>query len=286
MVDAKPPTVVILTALPLEHEAVLTRLTDLEPLVHETGTRAKIGPLASTPWQVALVQMGEKAVNAAVLTERIITWLRPQALLFVGVAGSLKKDVRLGDVVIATKVYAYHGGKQTLEGFLARPDSWPVSHRLEQAAFDALGTSAHFKPIAAGDVVLDDAASELAEHIRTNYNDAVAIEMEGNGVAHAAHLSGRLDAVVIRGISDLANGRKGRADASGSQLRAAANAADAALAVLRKLQPVATATSVPAPAEAELPARYGGDHYDHRHNVNYGPVTGKIVNNYPAPKQP
>ncbi|WP_327400346.1 5'-methylthioadenosine/S-adenosylhomocysteine nucleosidase [Streptomyces sp. NBC_01288] len=278
------PIVAILTALPLEYEAVHSRLGDLRTYVHESGTRVKVGQLEGTPWYVGLVRSGEKALNAAVLTERVITWLRPQAVIFVGVAGSLKKDVGLGDVVVATKVHAYQGGKQTPEGFLVRPDAWHASHRLEEAAFDALGSKAHFKPIAAGDIVLDDEASTIAAHIRKHYNDAVAVEMEANGVVHAAHLSGRVDAIIIRGISDLANGLKNEADVSGSQPRAAANAAEAAIATLHKLEPIG-ATVLPGPAAMEPQAHYGGDHYDNRHSVNYGPVTGKVVHNYPPPPQ-
>ena len=288
------PTVVVLTALPLEYEAVKAHMGLLRTIEHETGTRAAIGPLAGTPWQVALVQMGEGAVNAAVLTERAVTWLHPQAVLFVGVAGSLKKKkVKLGDVVFATKVYAYHGGRETTEGFKVRPDAWRVSQRLDQTARHVLGTKAHFKPIAAGDVLLDNDVSAVAKLLKDHYEDAVAIEMEGNGVVHAAHLSNQVDAAVIRGISDLADGRKARADASGSQLRAAANAAEAAFAVLRDLRPApapgakyGTAGAAGVGTTATEPVTYyGGDHHDHRGSVNHAPVIGKIVYHNP-PKQP
>ncbi|WAZ25264.1 5'-methylthioadenosine/S-adenosylhomocysteine nucleosidase [Streptomyces cinnabarinus] len=288
MPDIPRPIVAILTALPLEYEAVRTRLGELETLVHPQGTRAKVGRLDGTPWHVALVRTGEKSLNAAVLTERVINWLQPQAVIFVGVAGSLKKDVAIGDVVVATKVVAYQGGKQTKEGFHVRPDAWHASHALEGAAFDALGTKAHYKPIAAGDVVLDDDASALAKHIKHHYNDAVAIEMEANGISHAAELSRRVDALVIRGISDLANGLKSEADASGSQVRAAANAAEAALATVREMVPApqATASAPPAPTPAEAPAQYAGDHHDHRYGVYHAPVIGKVVyNNPPRPNR-
>lgn len=290
MTTASTPRIVVLTALPLEYEAVRSHLGPLRTIRHDTGTLAAVGPLEGTPWQVALVQMGEGAVNAAVLTERAITWLRPQAVLFVGVAGSLKKKVKLGDVVFATKVYAYHGGRESKDGFKVRPDSWRASQRLDQAARHTLGSKARFKPIAAGDVLLDNELSAVAKHLKDNYGDAVAIEMEGNGVAHAAHLSDRVDAAIIRGISDLADGRKGKADASGSQLRAAANAAEAAFAILRDLPPFRpgtadrTAGSDTAGAHTTADSySYGGDHHDHRNSVNYAPVIGKIV--YQQPPQ-
>ncbi|WP_348652400.1 hypothetical protein [Streptomyces sp. ATE26] len=236
--DVTPPTAVILTALSLEYEAVRSHLTDIEKLVHQpTGTRAERGRLPGSNWYVALTEIGEGTLTAATLTERINTWLSPQVLLFVGVAGGLKRDINIGDVVVATKVYAIHGGKQTQEGFQVRPEAWRSSHRLEQAARHALRSKAHFKPIAVGDVVLADAKSAIARHIHENYNDAVAIEMESAGVTQAAHLTGKLETLTIRGISDRADAHKHERDAEGSQSKAASNAARAAMTILRELEP-------------------------------------------------
>ncbi|MEU6146117.1 5'-methylthioadenosine/S-adenosylhomocysteine nucleosidase [Streptomyces sp. NPDC047081] len=286
MPNSPRPTAVILTALALEYTAVRDHLTDREELVHEDGTRVEYGRLDGTDCTVAVAELGEGAVNSAALTTQIISWLRPQAVLFVGVAGSLKDDVGIGDVVIGTKVYGIHGGKQTPQGFLVRPEAWPGSNALVQAARSAVrdmpDVRSHFKPIAAGDVVLADSRSEIARHLREHYNDAAAIEMEGSGAAHAAHLNGQLDAIVIRGISDRANAGKRRADAGGSQKQAAEQAASVAVAVLRKHRPRKGASSGHADPE-EGPHRrgddtgttYGGDHIDFRGGTFHGPVVGK-----------
>ncbi|MEU6355463.1 5'-methylthioadenosine/S-adenosylhomocysteine nucleosidase [Streptomyces sp. NPDC047072] len=267
------PTVVILTALALEYAAVRSYLTGREELVHEgTGTRVERGRLAGTNWAVALAELGEGALNTAALTTQLVSWLHPQAVLFVGVAGSLKDDIGIGDVVVGTKVYALHGGKQTPKGFLVRPEAWPGSNSLVQAARSAVrdmpDVRAHFKPIAAGDVVLADARSDIARHLREHYNDAAAIEMEGSGAAHAAHLNGQVDALVIRGISDRADAGKHEADAEGSQRRAAEQAASVAVEVLRKHR---ARTARP----EEERTRYSGDHIDLRNGTFYGTVIGK-----------
>ncbi|MFF0204428.1 hypothetical protein [Streptomyces sp. NPDC005017] len=233
--EQQGPVAVVLTALSVEYEAVRAHLTSVQTLVHPSGTRAECGRFAGTSWQVALAETGEGTLTAAALTERFHTWLRPQVLLFVGVAGGLKDDIEVGDVVVATKVYGIHGGKQTPHGFLVRPEAWRTSHRLEQAARHALRGRAHFKPIAVGDVVLADAASAIVRHLNEHYNDAVAIEMEGAGVAQAAHLTGDLDALIIRGISGKADAHKHQRDAEGSQQPAAHNAAQAAVALLQEL---------------------------------------------------
>jgi len=251
------PTVAVLTALPLEYLAVRAHLTDVEKRVHpEYGTRAEVGRLPRTSWQVALLEMGEGTRGAAALTERVMTWLTPQAVLFVGVAGGLKDDIDLGDVVVATKVYAIHGGKETPDGFLDRTETWHPPHRLESAARQALRGQPHirFKPIAAGEVLLFDADSPLALRLRQRFSDAVAIEMEASGVAHAAHLAGTAGALIIRGISDKADAAKSQADARGSQQRAAARAAEAAVAVLHELEPKEEERSPSAPHHGPVPS--------------------------------
>lgn len=253
--DPRPPahpTVVILTALPLEYEAVRAHLDITGALEHESGTIVEHGRLhdaADSSWNVVVAEMGEGTENAAAFTRHVIDWLHPEAVFFVGVAGGLKDDIGIGDVVVATKIYAVQGGKQTPDGLLVRPDTWHPAYRLDQAARFALrGTGAHFKPVAVGAVLLADAASAFAQHINRNYNDAVAYEMESTGIAHAAHQAD-VGVLIIRGISDKANADKGAADAFGSQPRAAAKAALAALAVVRKLQP----------RPAKAPATPGGD---------------------------
>ncbi|MGW0708823.1 5'-methylthioadenosine/S-adenosylhomocysteine nucleosidase [Streptomyces sp. NPDC002643] len=286
------PTVVVLTALALEYAAMRRLIEDRQDLVHpdDAGTRVEWGRLPGTDWHVALAELGEGNTNAAALTTQIIGWLKPEAVLFVGVAGSLKADIDLGDVVVGTKVYGYHGGKRTPDGFLARPESWQASNALVQAARSAVrdmaGVRAHFKPIASGDVVLADAQSEIAQHLRENYNDAAAIEMEGAGAVRAAHLNGQLHALVLRGISDHADAAKHEADATGSQERAAAQAASVAVATLRKHRPRGGpgSSGISGPSDTkEGPQRrdgdggatYGGDHNDFRGGTFYGPVIGK-----------
>ncbi len=243
---------VVLCALNLEYLAVRAHLTGLHLREHPAGTRFEAGQLAGAGWQVALAVTGPGNIGAAVLAERAITLFAPEVLLFVGVAGSLNDNVHLGDVVVATRVDAYHGGTAA-EDFLARPQTWPAPHRLDQLARELDRTSSwrrrlpgpspggppevHFRPIAAGEVVLDSRDSAVFAHLSLHNNDAAAIEMEGAGITQAAHFNDSLPALVIRGISDQADGSKAAADREGWQRHAAANAAAFAAALLENLSP-------------------------------------------------
>jgi 5'-methylthioadenosine/S-adenosylhomocysteine nucleosidase len=229
--------VVVLTAFNTEYQAVRQRLVDLRA-EHERGTRFEVGTLRGTRCRVALGLTGKGNHAAGILAERAIQRYSPMAVLFVGVAGALWDTAELGDVVVATHVYAYHGGTSDDDGLKTRPRVWELDHGVAQIAAhvaravewtdaptaDRRAPKVHFGPIAAGEVVHNSHISYEARLLRDGYNDALAVEMEGAGVAQAGHLSGS-PVVVVRGISDRADGTKTSGADRDWQPRAAANAA-------------------------------------------------------------
>lgn len=239
---------VVLTALGVEHAAVRSHLSHVSTRKHRSGTVYEVGELMSSRGRptVAVAEVGAGARTAAAHAERAIDEFGPRALIFVGIAGSLKPaKVHLGDVVVASKVYAYHGGKSA-ERFRPRPEAFSPSHTLEQDArhvrrmgawLRRLGAersstpSVHFDPIATGDVVIDGEGGGVRRLISAHYDDAVAVEMEGAGVLAAAHLSSDVPALIVRGISDLASG-KSVSDGRGWQVTASAHAAAFAAEVI------------------------------------------------------
>jgi adenosylhomocysteine nucleosidase len=239
---------VLLTALELEYRAVRQYLREIRVRSHPAGTLFEVGRLHHGAGTVALAITGRGNVGAAVLAERAIAMFQPRAVLCVGVAGSLRPEIALGDVVVATKVYGVHGGRDNGDSFLARPKAWSASHELEECARLVARSGAwsgllptrrmppavHFEPIASGDVIIGSAATSLNGRLRDTYEDAVAVEMESAGVAQAAQLNRSLPVLSIRGISDHADVGKRLADAGGWQQVAAEHAAafTAAMSVL------------------------------------------------------
>lgn len=240
--------VVVLTALNLEYQAVRERLRSPEAHRHARGTRFEVGTLPGGRGRVVLGLTGKGNQSSAVLAERAIQEFAPAALLFVGVAGALWDKPPLGDVVVATHVYAYHGGTSEDDGLKARPRAWESPHEISQTAAHLARTGewarhtppdrerpqAHLGPIAAGEIVQNSRVSREAEWIRQTYNDALAIEMEGAGVAQAGHLSGS-SVAIVRGISDRADGTKATDADRLWQPVAAANAAAFALDLAEEL---------------------------------------------------
>jgi hypothetical protein len=147
--------------------------------------------------------------------------------------------VARGDVVVATRINAYHGGRDDSSGFRHRPRGWLLPHQVEHLARDVAKTwrepRVHFAPLVSGEVVLDSRTSTVAALIAEHYGDAAAIDMESAGFAEAAHRGDFHRAVVVRGISDTADGTKKSSDGEGWQPRAASNAAAFALALADRL---------------------------------------------------
>lgn len=246
----KKPKAVILTALPTEYMSVRNHLTELREDVHKMGTIYERGIFQgySHTWEVGIVEIGAGNEGAAVEAERAIAYFEPAVVLFVGVAGGLK-DVKVGDVVAATKIYGYESGAAK-EVFEPRPSVGETSYMLEQRAkaeakktnwlnrlgeADKTGAPRVFVgPIAAGEKILKSTLSPIKEFLRANYGDALAIEMEGRGFLKAARASS-VYAMVIRGISDLIECKE-EADASGSQELASRNAAAFALEMLASIE--------------------------------------------------
>jgi len=231
----------ILTALDLEAEAVLGLLELTDERVCVRGTQVEVACLGDIRFGIAVTGPGNQA--AATMAAAVVTKQEPIGLVFVGVAGGIK-DVSVGDVVVATKIYNYESGKDTVEGFRPRPMITLPDHALLQharyvrrrkkwlarAGEDREGPNVFIAPIAAGEKVVASKDSEIARHLRASYSDAIAVEMEGMGTLEATHQT-NVPGLVVRGISDLLDA-KAAADDSGSQPLAAKRAAAFALEVL------------------------------------------------------
>lgn len=289
---------VICTALPLEIVAVRSFLIDIH---HKTSRSGNVFDLGSFPcqrgnWQVLIAETGAGNIPAALSTQEAIQHFDPQIVLFVGVAGGMK-DVKIGDVVIGTKVYEYQRGKLTMAGFHPRPATHLGAFRLlEQAKAvrrddrwqNRIRPTPSKKPraflgaIAAGEAVIASRAGDLFDMLQENYSDALAVEMEGSGFLGATYVT-RYDGLVIRGISDLIVG-KADADAGGSQESAAIHASAFGFELLeqvtaceedfsysntgsRKRSPKARKQRIVDSARTEIPAGY----------VTTGSATGSVT---------
>ncbi len=272
------PVAVIITALPLEREAVQQHLRNVAPEPEHRGSiyRRGIFDERSDPWDVVVAEIGAGNVSAAAEVVRILDHYSPQVAVFVGIAGSLK-DLKHGDVVASTKVYGYESGKDETE-FKTRAEVQLADYRLEQLArFEAgepgwrqriKGDSppaipiASVAPIAAGQKVVASHLSHTYKLIRQHYGDALAVEMEGHGFLLAVRMNEVTQGIVVRGISDLVDDKDDTNDKKWQPV-AARHAAAFAFELLAKLPPSESgkvqAVSAPAPAQQITLGNITGD---------------------------
>ncbi len=261
----------ILSAIRIEYQAVRAHLTNLRQEIRQSGTIYERGNFTanSQSWDVLIGEIGIGNTRAAVETVSVIEYFKPNLILLVGVAGGLK-DVRLGDVVAATKVYGYESGKAGRK-FQPRPNVYSSTYRMEQRAraeakkrdwLQRLKESfldptsvphVYVAPIASGNQVAASTDSALGNLLRLNYSDAVAVEMEGYGFLEALRAYPHTDALIIRGISDRIDD-KTEADAMSYQEVAAQHAAAFAFEILAKMDFV----TPPSPQEPEAMPTSGG----------------------------
>jgi nucleoside phosphorylase len=237
---------VFITALPEEFSAVRAHLSERSEQV-ENGTVYEIGQFQTdgVDCKVAVVQTGMGNAQSAAATERALSLFRPSFAFFVGIAGGLRDDLRIGDVVAADKVYGYESGKAGAT-FQPRPDATSVSHEAIQRASAVVRDNlwqerinppptnmpaAMVKPIAAGEKVLVSEASEDLRRLRATYTDAHAVAMEEHGFGVAVRCHTQVCFAVVRGISDLIE-NKDHTDRGGSHEIAARNAAAFAFEML------------------------------------------------------
>lgn len=233
--------VVVLTALGLEYSAVRSHLGECSSKTLPGGTIYEVGRFEGQKidWEVAVAEIGAGTESAAVEATKAIGELKPDLLLFVGVAGSLKPDdAPLGSVVVAESVLGYESGKDS-EDFAPRAfqlSTWYELRQLAQAVArtdwdGGTGVTVLVRPIAVGNVVVGSSKSKTYERIRRYYSHATAVEMESTGLYLAAERSGRRPVLSVRGISDCIDDKTAGSDEEWQPV-AARNAASFAFATL------------------------------------------------------
>ncbi|MFM9950360.1 MAG: SUMF1/EgtB/PvdO family nonheme iron enzyme [Saprospiraceae bacterium] len=245
-------TIIILTPIPPEHDAILAYLSSRTERIVE-GSRYISGFYQGKYGGINIVTQltGPGNTTIALATANAIRRFQPKVVILAGVAGGIK-DVEIGDVVVGTKFYGYeYGGEQerqprftirALNGsysrdllitaqFVAESGLWQ-----KRAANTSLNAKVALGPIASGDRVIATKDEAIATLLRQSFNDITAVEMESSGFGQAMQLNPEIRFINIRGISDLLVG-KAQADAGYSQERAVKNMAAFTFEFIYQLNP-------------------------------------------------
>lgn len=152
---------------------------------------------------VVLVKSGIGMVNASLITTLLINKFDIKRIYFSGVAGSISKNIGVGDVVISTELMEYTFDATAFgykKGEIPRMETskFKPKEALEEALEKLKYEKLYFGKIVSGDRFVSNV--EEKTEIGKEF-DALALDMESAAVAHVATVLG-VDFLIIRSISD------------------------------------------------------------------------------------
>lgn len=160
---------------------------------------------------VVIVRSGIGKVNAALCTQILCDIFEVTHIINTGVAGSLKNEINIGDIVVSTdalhhdvdvRVFGYPLGEVPQMGCLAfLADEKLVNLAVECCKEVNKDISVYSGRIVSGDQFISD--RQVKDNIISNFG-GFCVEMEGASIAHAAYLN-HVPFVIIRAISDKAD---------------------------------------------------------------------------------
>lgn len=160
---------------------------------------------------VVVVRSGIGKVNAAMCTQILVDDYKIDGVLNTGIAGSLKNEVNIGDIVLSTDVIHHD---MDARGFGYAKGQIPRMDRLSFPADDTLRDVAkavcervnpqiqvYCGRVASGDQFISD--HEIKAGIKREFSP-YCVEMEGAAIGQCAYLNG-VPFLIIRAISDKAD---------------------------------------------------------------------------------
>jgi nucleoside phosphorylase len=217
------PKIFLLTATPMERDAVLRHLEPLPGLdgisrVFQDNNTFFLGRLGQYPVVVSMCAMGASGRDSAqIVTGEVIRLWKPSALIMVGIAyGRNPERQKIGDVLVSDRIIAYEPERVGPDQSVPRGQQFLAGSRLldrfrntavDWCFRDPNGTicTPHFGPILSGEKLVDN--PDFKAKLFQTYPNAIGGEMEGVGLAAAAEREKR-EWILVKAICDWADGEK------------------------------------------------------------------------------
>ncbi|MFI2365405.1 5'-methylthioadenosine/S-adenosylhomocysteine nucleosidase [Promicromonospora sp. NPDC019610] len=199
------PVAVVLVAMDDEAAPFLSLASDVgEP---ERVGFAEQRPITLAGRPVVLVRTGIGFVNAtAAGTGAILRYGAGVPLISAGSAGGLAKDVAVGDVVLGARIVNADADARAFGYVLGQVPGMPEAYDAAPTLADAVRRAAatvddqvREGSIGSGEKFV---TSDLAQQLRADFPDVLAVDMESAALAQLCHNFG-VDFVSVRAVSDL-----------------------------------------------------------------------------------
>ncbi len=157
---------------------------------------------------IVLLECGIGKVNAAVGTQIMIDLYKPDVVINSGIAGSLSKNLTIGDIVISTDCVEHDINRTELdeprgqicftdEKIIAIPADKEVGKKLVECC-QGLGSHVMTGRVATGDIFITYRGKR--DFIAFEFN-ALCCDMDGAAVGHVCYMN-KVPFVILRSISD------------------------------------------------------------------------------------
>jgi adenosylhomocysteine nucleosidase len=211
----------ILSAVEEESESFIknTKIKSIEYWNHYKFTIGEFGKS-----ECVITHTGVGKVNAAVVTTHIIDKYKPAAVFFTGIAGALRPDLNIGDVIIAVDcvqwdidatAFGFKIGELSTGNNESRNRKDCRTARFYETDPELLARAVTWKPggftvrtgrILTGDSFIDSEFRKQKQDLLTEFKGD-AVEMEGSAAAAAAKIQG-VPFFLARVISDTFDGTR------------------------------------------------------------------------------
>ena len=230
--------VAILGAMPEEIEPLLSALRErgvsVEAVEH-ANNKFYAAKLNGHDLVIAYSKIGK--VNSALTATIMIERFGARALIFTGVAGALKRGIKIGEILYATSlvqhdldITAFGHPYGFVPGSKISVQTDAKLNSIAQSVAEQLGITLKSGVIASGDQFVSD--EERKSWIERTF-DASAVEMEGASVAQVCDALG-VPFCVLRAISDEA-GHKAEFDFDEFMVKSAQTSANFVLKMIERL---------------------------------------------------
>lgn len=193
----------------MEEVAQLKEIMEQAEVVPVAGMDFYKGKISGK--DVVVVRSGVSKVNAAVCTQILIDRFDVDAIVNTGIAGSLKSEINIGDIVLSTDAVQHDVDATTFGyrlGQIPQMDtfSFPADENLVRIAKECCervnqDISVHTGRVVTGDQFISDQKKKrwIAETF-----EGYCTEMEGAAIAQTAYLN-QIPFLIVRSISDKAD---------------------------------------------------------------------------------
>lgn len=199
----------IIGAMELEVEALKEQM-DVKNIIEKASMKFYEGTLRGK--DVVIVQCGIGKVNAGICVQILADLFQVDAVINTGVAGSLRAEINIGDIVVSTDACEHDMDVTALgykQGIIPqmKESFFKADRQLVEAAIEVCREVNPDINVYEGRVLSGDQfiSGEEIKNKLIDLFDGFCTEMEGAAIAHAAFLN-EIPYVVIRAISDKADG--------------------------------------------------------------------------------